>query len=166
MPKASYKATIDAPFETVSELLHKKAEKPRLFVGGVRNSEILERGDGYIIREMFQPHPVPLTIREKIYVKKVPGGEAHVFEHIDNAKYSGDLHNILTRVEGRDDQCELEYVVNWAPHPGLASRRNPRRDGKDDGAKWRARDESHGGNQGRSSRLCSRLLRSRGLHEP
>jgi hypothetical protein len=118
MPKASYKAIINAPFETVSELLHKKAEKPRLFVGAVRNSTILERGDGYLIREMFQPHPVPLTIREKIYVKTVPGGEAHVFEHIDNAKYTGDFHNILTRVEGHDDQCELEYAMNWTARPG------------------------------------------------
>lgn len=120
MPKAHYKATINAPFATVSELLHKKAEKPRMFVGAVRNSEILERGDGYIIREMFQPHPVPLTIREKIYVKKVPGGESHVFEHINNAKYTGDFQNILTHVQGREDQCELEYVMNWAPHPGAA----------------------------------------------
>ncbi len=118
MPTARYKTTINASFDRVSELLADKVEKPRKYVGVVVHSKILERGDGYVIREMLQAMPVQLTVREKIYEKDVPGGRDFVFEHIDNARYTGFFHNILTRVEGREDHVELEYFMDWRPHPG------------------------------------------------
>ncbi len=118
MPKAHYKATINTTFDRLAELLADKVEKPRKYVGAVQHSSILERGDGYVIREMFQPVPVELTIREKIYEKAVPGGRDYIFEHMDNARYTGVFHNIVTRVDGHDDQVELEYVMDWRPHPG------------------------------------------------
>jgi ketosteroid isomerase-like protein len=120
MPKASYKTAIEASFERVSQLLHEKVEKPRIYVGAVRNSAIVERGDGYVIREMFQPHPKPLTIREKIYSREITQGEEHVFEHLNNPNYSGTFKNILTRLGGDDGKVELEYVMDWIPHSGVA----------------------------------------------
>jgi ketosteroid isomerase-like protein len=118
MPSARYKATIQAPYENVYGLLVDKVDNPRKYVGAVTHSSILERGDGYVVREMFQPVPVEMTIREKIFDVPVPGGRDFVFEQIDNVRYTGSFHNVLTRVEGRDDQVELEYVMDWRPHPG------------------------------------------------
>ena len=118
MPNARYKTTINTTYERLTELLADKVEKPRKYVGAVQHSTILERGDGYVIREMFQPVPVELTIREKIYAKDVPGGRDYIFEHIDNDHYTGSFHNIVTRVDGRDDRVELEYFMDWRPHPG------------------------------------------------
>ena len=118
MPHARHAVTIDAPFAYVQELLTDKMERPRMYVGTVQSSSIVERGDGYIVREMFEPVPNRLLIREKIYRHPVEGGEEFVYEHLNNAKFTGFFRNILTRVDGRADQCRLEYVMDWSPHPG------------------------------------------------
>jgi hypothetical protein len=118
MPVARYKTTIDASFAEVSRLLDDKVDKPRMYVSAVQHSKILERHDDYVVREMFQPSPVPMTIREKIYAVDVPGGTDFVFDQIGNERYTGAFHNILTRVEGRDDQVQVEYFMDWHPHPG------------------------------------------------
>lgn len=125
MPTARYKTTINAPFERLTELLADKVDKPRKYIGAVLHSKILERNDGYVLREMFQPVPVEITIREKIYEQEVAGGVDYVFEHLDNPKYTGAFHNILTRVEGRDDAVELEYFMDWRPQPGVPDEISP-----------------------------------------
>lgn len=122
MPHAAYKAIIDAPYERVSELLVDKMEWPRKYVGVILHSTVLERGEGYLLREMYQPRPVDLTIKEKIYHREVPGGQEFVYEHLDNAAYTGTFRNVVTRVPGRDDRVELEYQMAWEPHPGTADR--------------------------------------------
>ena len=118
MPHVSYKTIVHAPYETVSELLVDKMEWPRKYVGGILYSNILERGDGFLMREMYQPPPVDLRIEEKIYFHDVPGGEEFVYEHVDNPTYTGTFRNILTRIDGSTDKVELEYVQAWDPKPG------------------------------------------------
>ncbi len=125
MPHASHKTLIDAPFDLVDDLLIDKMEKPKKYVGGILYSSVLERGDGYIIREMFEPVPSALTIREKIYRRPIPGGEEFVYEHMNNARYTGFFYNKLTHVEGRDDQCEVEYIMDWTPHAGTEEKIDP-----------------------------------------
>jgi len=122
MPYAKYKTAINASYDRVLELLLDKAEKPRKYVPVVLHSETLERGAGYIIREMFQPLPVPLTIREKIYEREIPGGKEFVYEQLNNSDYTGLFHNVLTRVAGDAGRCELEYVMDWKPHAGGAEK--------------------------------------------
>jgi hypothetical protein len=118
MPYAQYKAVINAPYERVLELLLDKAEKPRKYVPVVMYSEILERGNGYIVREMFQPQPAPLTIKEKIYEREVPGGKEFIYEQLNNSDYTGLFHNVLTRVPGDPNRSALEYIMDWKPHTG------------------------------------------------
>jgi hypothetical protein len=118
MPQASHKTLINAPFSRVSELLVDKMEKPKKYVGGILFSKILERGDGYIIREMYEPKPVDLTIREKIYRRTTADCEEYVYEHLNNARYTGSFRNVLTRVPGNSQQVALEYIMDWTPHPG------------------------------------------------
>jgi hypothetical protein len=122
MPQANFKATIKASYERVLGLLVDKAEKPRMYVPVIMHSDVLERGDGYIIREMFQPTPVPLTIREKIYEQDVPGGKKFIYEHLNNKDYTGNFYNILTRLPASGEQCELEYIMDWKPHPGATDK--------------------------------------------
>lgn len=118
MPNAAQKILIDAPYEAVLELLIDKMERPKKYVGTIQNSRIVDRGDGFIVREMYEPKPTDLLIREKIYRRPIEGGEEFVYEHLNNAKYTGFFHNLLTRVPGHPGQCELEYVMDWRPHPG------------------------------------------------
>jgi limonene-1,2-epoxide hydrolase len=86
------------------------------------HSEILERGDGYIVREMFQPQPVALTIREKISEREVPGGTEFLYDQLNNSDYTGLFHNVLTRVPGDESRCELEYIMDWKPRAGAADK--------------------------------------------
>lgn len=118
MPHASFKVTVNAPYDRVSDLLVDKMENPKKYVGTIQKSKVLERGDGFIIREMYEPKPADLTIREKIFRREIPGGEEFVYQHINNARYTGEFHNLLMRIPGRADACELEYIMDWTPHPG------------------------------------------------
>lgn len=118
MPDVRYRTTIDASFHQVAELLADKVEKPRKYIGGIVHSTILERGEDYVLREYVQGFPTQLTVRERITEHDVPGGRDYVFAHVDNAAYTGAFHNVLTRVEGQDDQVELEYHMDWQPRPG------------------------------------------------
>ena len=118
MPFASSKIRIDAPYQRVLDFLIDKQELPKKYVGGIQWSKVLERQDGYIIREMYEPAPADLHIREKIYHHPVEGGEEFIYEHMNNARYTGVFRNILTRIAGSDDAVELEYVMDWKPHPG------------------------------------------------
>jgi hypothetical protein len=122
MPYAKYKTAINAPYERVLELLIDKAEKPRKYVPVVLHSKTLERGEGYILREMFQPQPTPLTIREKIYEREIPGGKEFLYEQLNNSDYTGLFHNVLTRVPGDANRSELEYIMDWKPHGGGAEK--------------------------------------------
>jgi hypothetical protein len=122
MPQAKFKTVINASYEHVLGLLLDKAERPRMYVPVVMHSAVLERGDGYIIREMFQPTPVPLTIKERIYEREVPGGTEFIYEHLNNKDYTGNFHNILKRVPGHADQSEIEYIMDWKPHAGTVDK--------------------------------------------
>ncbi len=122
MPHARYKTVIDAPYDRMSALLVDKMEWPKKYVGAILYSSVLERGDGYIIREMYQPKPVDLMIKEKISFHDVDGGQEFVYEHIDNASYTGTFRNILTRVPGDDSKVEVEYVMGWDPRPGTVDK--------------------------------------------
>lgn len=125
MPQANHKVLIDAPMKRVSDLLVDKMENPKKYVGGVLYSSILDRGDGFIVREMYEPVPSNLTIREKIYRRPIPGGEEFVYEHLNNQRYTGFFYNKLTEVPGREDQCELEYAMDWTPHLGMEEKLDP-----------------------------------------
>lgn len=118
MPHASSKTVIDAPFARVSQLLIDKMEIPKKYVGTILWSKVTERGDGYLMREMYEPKPSDLLIREKIYHHPVDNGEEFVYEHVGNARYTGQFRNILTRIDAKSDQCVLEYRMEWTPHPG------------------------------------------------
>jgi len=124
MPHARFKTTVNAPYERVAKLLVDKMEMPKKYVGTIQRSKVLEHGDGFIIREMYEPKPSDLTIREKIHRHNIEGGEEFIYEHMNNARYTGTFQNILTRVPGRDDESELEYIMNWTPHPGTEDKIN------------------------------------------
>ena len=123
MPHARFKARIEAPYERVSELLTDKIERPRKYVGNVARSAVIERGDGFVIRENYEPAPVELVITERITRRPLPDGEEFVYEQLDNAAYTGSFRNVLTRLAGRAAPgVEVEYVMDWIPHAGSEDR--------------------------------------------
>jgi hypothetical protein len=125
MPHASHHAIIDAPFTRVQHLLTDKVEKPKKYIGSIQWSRIMEHGDGFVIREYYEPAPADRLVREKIYERAVEGGTEYVFEHMNNVTYGGSFKNILTHVDGREDQCRIEYIMDWIPHPGAEDRISP-----------------------------------------
>jgi hypothetical protein len=129
MPYAKYQTVINAPFERVTQLLIDKIDHPKKYVAGVLYSDILERGADFVIRQMYAPKPVPMTIKEKIYRKEIPGGYSFIYEHMNNADYTGTFENRLTRLAGRPDQVELEYIMDWKPHQGKVDRLSERAPG-------------------------------------
>ena len=118
MAHGRYKTVVEASYERVAALLVDKVEKPTKYVGTILHGTILERGEDYVVRSMYEPRPLNLTIKEKITHRKMPGGDAYIYEHIDNARYTGTVTNLLSRIEGQPDRVELEYVMDWAPQDG------------------------------------------------
>ena len=118
MAHARYKTFVDATYNHVFALLMDKVENPRKYVGTILHSTILERGESHVIRSMYEPRPLNLTIREKITHGNTQDGAFFTYEHIGNARYSGTVTNLLTRIPGRDDAVELEYIMDWTPHGG------------------------------------------------
>ena len=125
MPHARFKAVIDADYDQVSALLVDKVEHPRKYVGRILHSTIEERGDGFVRRSMYEPPPVDLTVREIIRRRELPTGEEYVYEHVDSPDYTGTFRNVLSRVDGRDDQVELEYAMDWTPLAGTVDKIGP-----------------------------------------
>jgi hypothetical protein len=119
VPHANYKTVVRAPFERVSALLIDKQDKPKKYIGAILWSKITERGEGYIVREMLHSKPKPMLVREKIHHHPIPGGEEYIYEHVANERYTGQFRNILTRIDGRGDECVLEYRMEWTPHPAM-----------------------------------------------
>ncbi|MFD7657611.1 hypothetical protein ACFV4N_26865 [Actinosynnema sp. NPDC059797] len=114
MPHVSHTAIVHATYDEVRALLADKVEHPEKYVP-VTRSRILERTDEHVLREMFQPHPVPLTIREEIRETALEDGVDIVFEHVDNPTYTGRFHNVLRR---GPDGVTLEYRMEWTPVSG------------------------------------------------
>ncbi|GAB3442122.1 hypothetical protein GCM10027570_09120 [Streptomonospora sediminis] len=117
MPSTQWTEYVDAPFDRVIGLLHDKVENPRKYVPPVRFSRILERTDDHVLREMYQPYPGDLTIRERITEREVAGGTDVVFEYVDNPTYVGAFHNTVVRA-GRG--TEVTYFMDWKPRAGVA----------------------------------------------
>ena len=118
MAHGRYKTVVDATFAHVFTLLMDKVEKPKKYVGTILHSTILERGNGYVLRSMYEPRPLNLTIRERITHGDTRDGAYFIYEHIGNARYAGTVTNLLTRIAGRDDAVGLEYIMDWTPHAG------------------------------------------------
>ncbi|PJE96864.1 hypothetical protein CUT44_15670 [Streptomyces carminius] len=114
MPQASYSTVVDASYEEVRVLLTDKIDRPRKYVP-VTRCRILERTGDHVLREMFQPLPVPLTIRERIREIPLDDGVDVVFEHVGDDTYTGAFHNTLRRGPGG---VTLEYRMDWRPRSG------------------------------------------------
>ncbi|WP_199434158.1 SRPBCC family protein [Qaidamihabitans albus] len=117
MPRTQWTENVNVPFGRVVDLLRDKVENPQKYVPSVRFSRILERADSHVLREMYQPYPGDLTIRERITEHEVAGGIDFVFEYVDNPTYVGTFHNTAVRA---GDGVELTYVMDWTPRPGVS----------------------------------------------
>jgi ketosteroid isomerase-like protein len=117
----TYRLVIDASFQRVSAIIADKVERPRKYIASVIRSDILERGDGFVIRETR--HQALLTgvpVTEKISTRAIVSGQETVCELVGDPNYVGTARDRLTRVHGRDDRVELEYDVMLTPRHGAA----------------------------------------------
>lgn len=108
MPKTACSVSVNAPVETVWNLLIDKIRHPERYVPGVTRVTILEASDAGVLREMTAGG---LKVTERI-TQDAERREV-VFTLVDHPVYMGQVVNRIA--VGRDGRPVLEYVMNWMP---------------------------------------------------
>lgn len=114
MPRCIHRVTVKAPLETVWALLLDKMEHPQRYIESVMDYSILERGDGWMLREMELPGE--FRLRERISVDEVT--RALTFTLVEHPCFEGTVRNQVKELDGRDDAVELEFEMDWRERPG------------------------------------------------
>jgi len=114
MPRCIHRVTVKAPLETVWALLLDKMEHPQRYIESVMDYSILERGDGWMLREMELPGE--FRLRERISVDEAT--RTLTFTLVEHPSFAGTVRNHVRGLEGRDDAVELEFDMDWRERPG------------------------------------------------
>lgn len=112
MPYASHSETVVASVQTIWQLLLDRIENPARFMPGVEYSEILVRGEGFVIRRMKAG---TLELTERITADQ----EARrvLFVLVDHPTYSGSIENLVTTsLEG--GYPTLTFTLDWTARDG------------------------------------------------
>ncbi len=118
MPFASHSETVVASVQTIWQLLLDKIEDPAKYVPDVERSEILIRGNGFVVRRIKatgQDLTERITADEKDH--KVE------FVLVDHPVYEGNVENvIMTSLEG--GYPTLTFTLDWKRRDGARDELN------------------------------------------
>jgi len=114
MPRCIQHVTVYAPLETVWALLLDKMEHPQRYIESIMDYSILERGEGWMLREMELPGEFHL--RERITEDEAT--RTLTFTLVEHPGFEGTVRNQVRSLEGRDDAVELEFDMDWRERPG------------------------------------------------
>jgi hypothetical protein len=114
MPRCSHRTVVKAPLGTVWALLLDKMEHPQRYIESVMDYSILERGEGWVLREMELPGE--FRLRERITVAEA--ARTLTFTLVEHPSFEGTVSNYLRALEGREDAVELEFDMDWRERPG------------------------------------------------
>ncbi|MBL0211586.1 MAG: DUF1857 family protein [Holophagaceae bacterium] len=117
MPRCNHSLTVRAPLETVWALLLDKIEHPQRYIESVMDYSILERGDGWVLREMELPGE--FRLRERILVDEA--ARSLTFTLVEHPSFEGSVRNHVRALPGREDAVELEFEMDWRERPGAPS---------------------------------------------
>jgi len=114
MPRCTHNVIVKAPLETVWALLLDKMEHPQRYIESVMDYSILERGDGWILRELELPGE--FRLRERITQDEASRTLTFTLE--EHPCFEGTVRNQVRTLDGRDDAVELEFEMDWRARPG------------------------------------------------
>jgi len=112
MPFATFSLEVDAPAETLFEVLLEKTEDPKRWVGAVDTCELLERDGDAFLRRLVTPRE---TTVERIAIDRE--GLRIDSELVEHPKFRGSFAKKVTRPEG-DGRPVLTYTLDWEPLEG------------------------------------------------
>jgi len=108
MPDCRERTLVGAPLETVWAVLMDKAEHPHRYIEGVLDARVLERGDGWIRRELELPGAV--FLEERVEVDEARRQVRFTLER--HPDYRGHVVNHL-RPTADPASCELDFEMRW-----------------------------------------------------
>lgn len=112
MPWAVESVVVQAPLETVWELLLDKAENPQRYLEGILDFRILAKGEGWILREMELAGAQWLRERVTFDV----AGRSMTYELEDHPCFEGKVVNRLA--PHAPGAVTLTFELDWAPKAG------------------------------------------------
>lgn len=113
MPCCIHRVTVNAPLETVWALLLDKLEHPQRYIESVMDYAILDRGDGWVLREMELPGAQ--WLRERIVVDEATHTQTYTL--VAHPTFEGCVINRARTLPGTSG-VELEFEMNWRARPG------------------------------------------------
>jgi hypothetical protein len=112
MPYATHSETVVASVQTIWKLLLDTIESPADYLPEVEHSEILVRGEGFVIRRKTV---AGLVLTERITADQ--DSRKVVFALVDHPSYRGTLENLVTtKLEG--GYPTLTFTLDWQPREG------------------------------------------------
>lgn len=111
MPTATFSAPINAPVETVWEILLDKIEHPEHYAPGICGVRLHNRADGALDREMTRCDGRALKER----IKADATDHRITFALEAHPMYDG---TFTSRIDGADGDVSLHYELSWMPHSG------------------------------------------------
>lgn len=114
MPRCIHRATVKAPLETVWALLLDKMEHPQRYIESIMDYSILERGDGWMLRELELPGEFQL--RERITVDEAT--RTLTFTLVEHPCFEGTVRNHVKALDGPEEAVALEFDMDWRERPG------------------------------------------------
>ncbi len=119
MPMHRVSSHVDASPETVWAVLLDKMEHPQRYIEDALDAEILDRGQGSVIRQLVLPGGV--AFRERISSDHVD--QSITFTLLDHPVYDGTVVNRLRAAPG--GAVDLVFELNWKVRQGCVDDRDP-----------------------------------------
>jgi len=113
MPCCTHRVTVNAPLETVWALLLDKLEHPQRYIESVMDYAILDRGEGWLLREMELPGEQ--WLRERITIDEV--NRTQTYTLVEHPTFEGRVVNRVRALPGGSG-VELEFDMDWRARPG------------------------------------------------
>lgn len=104
----SFSVIVTAPLEKVWESLMYKIEHPEAFVPGVGNVIIIEKTDGFVLRQMT----VAVEGNSVKIIEKITSAPYLIrFEIIDHPQFEGYVDNEAVAISKNETQ--ITFTMNW-----------------------------------------------------
>jgi hypothetical protein len=109
---------VDASPDTVWAVLLDKMVHPQRYIEDALDAEILDRGQGSVVRQLVLPGGV--TFRERISAD--PEDQSITFTLLDHPVYEG---TVINRLRAKPQGVDLVFELNWKLRAGCVDDRDP-----------------------------------------
>ena len=119
MRQISFRTEVNAPLETLWELLLGRIENPREYLPGAEEVRIIERGDDFLVREV-KAHG--LVLKERVTIDTGKGEIRYTL--MDHPLFSGTVtyRAVPPSRQSPVSPVHLSMIVDWVPKNEEAER--------------------------------------------